>query len=549
MSPGAEQICDDVPGPPHRVLSIQEILEEIFQWLSPRQLRWHPASRMIKTLYRAALVCTAFQGPALDVLWRDLESVRPLLKIMEIYGSDGDDKPLLVPLAPHGWSRFLVYSSRIHTLSFELGNREKDEGLIKSVATELSSHAPRAPAFPCLASLRWNRVGYLCMESLDEALATTFLSHCPALRRFEMIPNHGSTTTAFLGTILRKLHATVPMLQELSLQEFSEASIRENYSLLAGFQALRSLECPVVSLPMLRFCAERDLAEFKLALTMPLTNESGHVCLRTVRSLRVEASIETILRFLGAVTYPLLTSLDLCLSEYVHDWTRFPRHLKAFSTMFAPYQALRTLRIVCGIYGDGDFPLVELVAPLLELRQLEEVAIDTGLTSQHMSLDDDGLYKLASSWPCLKALEIGPKMERGEHEPSIPALAAFARFCPNLRSLTLSSIVVPSDLGPVLAVCHSLRYLLIWFHRLPKDSSTVARPIQVAHFLHKMFPNVARIEDDGYDECGWAEVNGVWAKLRAGQDVKELEGKYAEYRDEGVCTDGGIKNSKISIQV
>ncbi|KAH9939482.1 hypothetical protein B0H21DRAFT_38216 [Amylocystis lapponica] len=332
-------------------------------------------------------------------------------------------------------------------------------------------------------------------------------------------------TTRFLGTILRKLHETVPMLQELSLQDFSDASIRENYSLLAGFQALRSLECPVISLPMLRFCAElRNLAEFKLALTMPPTDEYRHVCLRTVRSLRVEASIETILHFLGAVTYPLLTSLDLCLSENVHDWKKFTRHLKAFSIMFAPYQALRTLRIVCRMYGSGDFWLVELVAPLLELRQLEEMAIDTGFVSQHMSLDDDGLHKLASSWPRLRALEIGPEIERGEHEPSILALAAFARFCPNIRSLELPSIVAPSDLGPVPAVCHSLRYLCIFYHHLPKDSNVVARPIQVARFLHKMFPNVARIEDHRIDKRGWMEVNEVWAALRAGEDVKEPEG-------------------------
>ncbi|KAH9947398.1 hypothetical protein B0H21DRAFT_891348 [Amylocystis lapponica] len=546
MSP-AEPACDEcqnVPGPQHRIFSIQEVLREIFQWLSPGQRAdaddqrpSKTSSRMRETLYRAALVCAAFQGPALDILWRDLDSVRPLSNIVDLYGSDISNNVNypFVHLTPHARSRFLFHSSRIHTLRFcridFYGTR--DEGLLNGVAFELKSRsqAQCEPVFPCLESLHWYGWGnynYSYKESLDEDLVITFLSHCPALRRFEMFAHVSSEslTTEFLGRILRKLHETVPMLQELSLGNFSDASLTEHYRLLSGFQALRVLKCPVISLPMLRFCARlENLAEFRLALTMSPAEEYGDVCLRTVRSLRVEGSMDNILHFLGSVTYPLLTSLEIYNNNTTPNRREhFPRDLKTLSAMFAPYQALRTLRLHT-LPPKGHFWLVELVAPLLELRQLEEVAINAFPDSRQISLSDDDLCKLASSWPRLRALEIHAPDFRGR--PYICALAAFARFCPDLHSLQLPEIAFPSDLGPVPAVCHSLRYLHIGWPRFTKDSDRnfVARPVQVARFLHKMFPNVARNEDDGCDVYGWMEVNEAWAALRAGEDVNEPDGR------------------------
>ncbi|KAH9947385.1 hypothetical protein B0H21DRAFT_340882 [Amylocystis lapponica] len=517
----ADQIRDEpqngIPGRQHRLFSIHELLGEIFQWLSPK-------STMSGTLHlhRATLVCTAFRDPALDILWRYLTHARPLFKIIELYGSDGDEKrtshrvrPPLAPLTPFGWSRFLFYSSRVHTLSCTVGDSYMDKVLADSVSTELSSRVHGEPAFPCLESLDWEQPGF------HESLVIKFLSHSPALRCFKMKARSLANTSEVLEAILRKLQETVPMLEELSLKGFPKVSVREHYGLLAKFQALRVLECPIVSSPMLRFCADLEtLTVFKLALMKLPTDEYGHVCLRTVRSLRVEASMDTILHFLGAVTYPLLTTLEISDVKRPQKWKELVPRLKALSTMFAPNQALRSLRIDFRVDDAVSVCLVEVVAPLLELHQLEEVAIHA---QSYISVSDNDLREMASSWPNLRALDIS--VSRGKHQPYIHDLAAFARFCPNLRSLKLPSIIVPSDPGPVPAVCHSLRYLHIERHHLPEYSNFVARPIQEARFLHKMFPNVAGNEDDEYAVYGaWKEVNEVWAALRAGEDVKEPEG-------------------------
>ncbi|KAH9947381.1 hypothetical protein B0H21DRAFT_708525 [Amylocystis lapponica] len=472
----------------------------------------------------------AFRDPALDILWRDLTYAWPLLNIIKLYGSNGDEKhtahrvklpALLVPLTPSGWSKFLFYSSRIHTLSVTVDSFSAyTNEILDSLFTELSSRVQGKPVFPSLESLRWEQSGF---TSFDESLVITFLSHSAILRCFKMNGRSDPTNTSeALGTILRKLHETVPVLEELSLKGYSDASIEENYNLLTGFQALRVLECSVVSLPTLHFCADLEsLTELKVALEKRPSEECRHLCLRDVRSLRVEASLDVALHFLGAVTYPLLTSLEINDGSTKKLQELVP-HLKAFSIMFAPNQALRTLRIYLSIRGSADVRLVEIVAPLLELRQLEEVAIDTG-RSQDASLDDKDLSTLASSWPNLVALDIS--LHPGKYEPHIHALAAFARFCPKLRSLKLHSIIVPSDPGPAPAMCHSLRYLDIEYHRLPYGSEFVSRPIREAHFLHKMFPNVAgNANDESNGLNNWKEVNKVWAALRAGEDVQEPEG-------------------------
>ncbi|KAH9942676.1 hypothetical protein B0H21DRAFT_520610 [Amylocystis lapponica] len=528
MSP-AEQSSDlqlRVPGRTHRVFSIPEILMEIFQWLSPSRLSWTAASKIRLTLYRAAFVCTAFRDPALDILWRELGSLMPLLKIVKLYRNrklyNRRVRPPIVPFTPYGWSRFLLYSSRIHTLSLGIDYSNEDEVSINSLTTELNSRAQGEPAFPSMEALFW---GQPELKSLPESLVIAALSHPPTLRCFNMDlePSH-VVTSDVLGTMLHKLRNTVPMLQELSFEGFSDVPVREHYGLLAGLQALRVLECRVVSLPMLRFCADLgNLAVFRVDLTTFPSKDYQHVCLRTVCTLKVRASMDTILRFLETMTYPLLTSLEIDITQNPEKKRLAPR-FKELSMMFAPNQALRTLWINLHMYTSLD-DLVNVVAPLLELHQLEDVTIK----SYDVILDDNGLHDLASSWPNLRTLAISGWANDMNREPHIQALAVFAHFCPKLHWLELPSLEVPLDPGPVPAVCHSLRYLIFDF-RIYSMTRRCPRPVQVARFLHEMFPNVACLEDDEDDENDglrtdyWKEVNEVWTALRAGRDLKEPEG-------------------------
>lgn len=70
----------------HSALRIQEILLETFRHLigPPGSDLNDPIPTDRKTLLSAALACKAFSSPALDVLWRNMDSAIPLLKILPI---------------------------------------------------------------------------------------------------------------------------------------------------------------------------------------------------------------------------------------------------------------------------------------------------------------------------------------------------------------------------------------------------------------------------------------------------------------------------------
>lgn len=57
----------------HPVLVSTYLLKEIFE---------HLEADDNNAYYNAVLVCRSFQNPAQDVLWRKLESIRPLLDLL-----------------------------------------------------------------------------------------------------------------------------------------------------------------------------------------------------------------------------------------------------------------------------------------------------------------------------------------------------------------------------------------------------------------------------------------------------------------------------------
>ena len=78
-----------------KALACHEILEEILGKLAPGRLPMHDqqlpedfVKRRLsqRTLARAALVCRAFEEPALNVLWRVLDDILHLIRILPAYG-------------------------------------------------------------------------------------------------------------------------------------------------------------------------------------------------------------------------------------------------------------------------------------------------------------------------------------------------------------------------------------------------------------------------------------------------------------------------------
>ncbi len=79
-----------------RILTHPDILDEVFSHLTPGWAEgdveipyWMPSDRKLlrSTLASSALVCRVFSKKALDCLWRVLDSILPLLRILPSTGS------------------------------------------------------------------------------------------------------------------------------------------------------------------------------------------------------------------------------------------------------------------------------------------------------------------------------------------------------------------------------------------------------------------------------------------------------------------------------
>ena len=65
----------------HRCLLIPELFGSVCEFLRHDYKMWRPL-QWSATLASLARTCRAFEGPALGVLWRDIEGLRPLLCTM-----------------------------------------------------------------------------------------------------------------------------------------------------------------------------------------------------------------------------------------------------------------------------------------------------------------------------------------------------------------------------------------------------------------------------------------------------------------------------------
>jgi hypothetical protein len=131
----------------HQALKINEILRIIFNYLQGTDHSGNPA------LAETARCCHSFNLVALDVLWRQLDSITPLLLLLPVRFSGGLGIGRLVcvmflsagatiltslqgldrnPL-PKDWDRFLAYSTRVRELHLH-GESRIDSAVIHALA-------------------------------------------------------------------------------------------------------------------------------------------------------------------------------------------------------------------------------------------------------------------------------------------------------------------------------------------------------------------------------------------------------------------------------
>ncbi|KAJ7893969.1 hypothetical protein B0H14DRAFT_2684343 [Mycena olivaceomarginata] len=233
----------------------------------------------------AALVrtCRIFNGPAVDVLWRDLDHIRPVLKclpynLLQHCPIPRSNRP---SLGLGDLERPLIYSKRVRSLRVVLLERRCTASYAASLFMEMCALVPAHEIFPNLQHLRWSLDQYLSQDLYHLFVPTVthlslyprFMSGVHGLRALlAQIENLGVST---LDPPALTHLSNLPRLEKLSLLDTKRIHAdSQPLPFVGGFAALRHLTCDTLEFAtqFLNALHDSDLTRVQVITATPVTD-------------------------------------------------------------------------------------------------------------------------------------------------------------------------------------------------------------------------------------------------------------------------------------
>ncbi|KAI0764346.1 hypothetical protein BD413DRAFT_673428 [Trametes elegans] len=519
-----------------------DILMDIFQCLDPgyeapcglsqtsdeaKAVVATPARRESqKTLARAARVCRAFSEPALDVLWRNVDSVVHLLSLLPAFAlsrGHGDDEGLgdyclMGEVTENDWTNLRRYASRVRSLTMESAKH-----LPGTIWVSLADWCQRSssPFLPNLARLDVIVDDYTPV-SLNVLLSPTGnLTQLRLIVVYAVLKTPWRTTMEVLQPCLKCLTSLciTPMIPAGSIPSFGvwerwgdSETVLFNY--LSHVRVVDIAGQTAMSFRLMQILSELPhLHTLSLDLVwLDLEYESVRAPYHFARLdvLRLRGDIEDIAGTMAIVSFGRLHTLAIDAWE-MYFYPELEERIRQ-----AVQRVPTTLRHFEFQFTEWDFSLddengyrlsnfCDTFRRILEL-DLEEVAF----TFQA------GLYQLstpvileivATHWHNLTVFRLGLDLALADHIserlpswldhngrlPDIPTLISFAQNLPHLRRLILPGI----DLRQALPAPHTFPLL---GHGLKDLRFSILQPDvplhELASILDRLFPNLDMRNDE-----------------------------------------------------
>ncbi|KAJ7870604.1 hypothetical protein B0H14DRAFT_2725606 [Mycena olivaceomarginata] len=252
-------------------------------------------------------------GPAVDVLWRDLDHIRPVLKclpynLLQHCPIPRSNRP---SLGLGDLERPLIYSKRVRSLRVVLLERRCTASYAASLFMEMCALVPAHEIFPNLQHLQWSLDQYLSQDLYHLFVPTVthlslyprFMSGVHGLRRgvphelyaglkvatispHVYCPRHVSAFVQLLAQIENLGVSTLdppalthlsnlPRLEKLSLLDTKRIHAdSQPLPFVGGFAALRHLTCDTLEFPtqFLNALHDSDLTRVKVITATPVTD-------------------------------------------------------------------------------------------------------------------------------------------------------------------------------------------------------------------------------------------------------------------------------------
>ncbi|KAH9948919.1 hypothetical protein B0H21DRAFT_194975 [Amylocystis lapponica] len=487
-------------------LSCDEILVNIFQYLNLPHFSFNTRGIVNPHLSVCARVCRAFLEPALGILWRDLNTLTPLVEILSSRWYDrAQRRDDLNALSISDKERFKQYANRVRMVSYTchgyLARLDPD------IILDIVGWSGEQYLLPNLQNLTLHEdsPSDARLDAMVKALVV------PSLKKLDFGIHHRTyglvsppPTSASVSTLLAQVLATATSLEDLHLvvAPFDFPISPPPFIHIQRLQKVfLHLASPSLTLHFLRTLSRLDtLTDLTVRTSSSDWNkeipDTGGFDLESsfprLRSLRVDGPTAVLSLILSVTSSPSMESLILNMlgrnGTSPDNYHTFFSTLRSKATVWS-----ETLRTVTYNYAPqstpGSWPqFQDFFQPLLVCKGLRNVQIDP--CTNALFLTDEDVTTFAHAWPGLTNLYLGsPTSPAFDHVPSFPAVADMIRRTPQLRELTMpwridnaGMLALQSRTEPISVQLESMNLDWVLFD----IDVSQARP--VGELLERLFP-------------------------------------------------------------
>ncbi|KAM5544941.1 hypothetical protein V8D89_001052 [Ganoderma adspersum] len=480
-----------------------DILVEIFNYLqpgrrSPEDYTLTSRNRRVcqQALLACSLTCRTLSGLALDLLWRVMDDIQPLLRLLH---GDRRKRSMIVlksPITPEAWTNLQSYAIRIR----EIGHSSRLDRVHSSVWTFLAIKCSGLPLLPRLYTLEAVEI------SLDD-LASLFLLLSPSLSSLRLSFKQGSWSSPPRVALLtlQNIKEVAPCISSFRMSGCRHLTIQQ-VSVLQNFPGLKDLSlgpgCHLDGPALLQLSTSSLLDALAVSIRHINSADLQNVDngFRSLRKLIIRGALQDLVEFILSSHLPLLDELTLqvidsrsvtqghlCRSlESVCEHPGLPGSLKRISCEFSSGVARAN--------HDGTRALVRFLKPLLAFPLIEHCCFTFYCTPP--SVCDEDLALLGDTWDKLQSLEVrqvrhhvhGRLSPTDMQRPTLAGLTELARRCPGLVRVHLPEL--DASTLPQTSTIYGLRYAIreISFDHVRYTGTFAKRPCAVAAALDIVFP-------------------------------------------------------------
>ncbi|KIJ63077.1 hypothetical protein HYDPIDRAFT_29769 [Hydnomerulius pinastri MD-312] len=496
------------PKKAHRCFSIAEILGEIFSFIYDK-----------KTLARAARTCHSFKDPALNALYKEVDSLNDLFSCLsaDLYAMADREMILRRPMTPGDVGVLQSYAVRVKTLTVrdEAPAPKIHVNIIHSLC--LLQRSPNALLTPNLHTLAW-----ISSSEHYVPLLPFFISS--RLETFTVVahssPGHWLPTITSLCPSLRHLTLHGP-----NFLRATPVPLRLDLTCIRDWTQLEVLSCGTLTQQVFEY-ALSNLTSLAFSITK---NDEWVTKIKTMpspftslTSLEVcSHNVDQLSHLLKRVHLPGVTELNVYVVTPGSDGAAFARFFESVSQCCSP-SSLRDLGVT--IHGDfiDHIPKahcnIDEFRPLFKFRNLQTLRMD----AVSFAVDNSELEELSLAFPSIEDMDMWTCTPPVTPKNTLEGLIPLLKNCPKLRSLAFSldatSVSIsPGRPGGGVQNTH--------IDVLALSNSPIADEREVAVFLSDILPNVERIDSDHVSDSNeekWAEV-GRWLPFFAKARRQEHE--------------------------